>query len=149
MNKISNFSFAALTLSLFILLIAFLTMVIDTPTFIHRIQTTIIVWHLPLASIALLAYAFIKEKGESLLSKFRVLAIVSLVAGFFCTNLTKNTVQDVLSNASNYVDVAAATVEKEATNIKGYGVKLQSAVENAQKKVFDRGNAFGRKDVDW
>ena len=101
MKKISNFSFAALVLSLFILLIAFLTTVIDTPTFINRLHTAIIVWHLPLAAIALLAYAFVKENGEEYLKKFRLWAIVALVAGLFCTNLTKNTVQDVASNTSN------------------------------------------------
>ena len=135
MNKISNFSFAALVLSLFILLIAFLTTVIDTPTFINRLHTAIIVWHLPLAAIALLAYAFVKENGEEYLKKFRLWAIVALVAGLFCTNLTKNTVQDVVSNTSNYVDVAAATVEKEAENIMEYGIKLGKAAERAEETM--------------
>lgn len=147
MNKISNFSFAALALSLFILLIAFLTTVIDTPTFINRVHTAIIAWHLPLAAIALLAYAFVKENGEEYLKKFRLLAIVALVAGLFCTNLTKNTVQDVVSNTSNYVDVATATVEKEAKNIVEYGIKLSKAAERAEDSMHPkRYDAFNNWD---
>ena len=88
-----------------------------------------------MAAIALLAYAFVKENGEEYLKKFRLWAIVALVAGLFCTNLTKNTVQDVVSNTSNYVDVAAATVEKEAENIMEYGIKLGKAAERAEETM--------------
>ena len=138
MNKISNFSFAALALSLFILLIAILTTVIDTPTFINIVQTTIVAWHLPMVAIALLAYAFVKEKGDDLLKKFRLLTIVVLAAGLFCTNLTKNTVQDVVSNASSYVDVATATVEKEAKNLMEYILKLQRAGDKAEESLYPK-----------
>jgi uncharacterized membrane protein len=135
MKKISNFSCAALALSAFILLISVLTLVIDTPTFINRIHTTIIFWQLPLVTIGLLVCAFLKEKDCELLGKLRLAAIGALVVGFFCTNLTKNIVQDVVSNAENYVDVAVATMDSEAENVVEYGVKLETARKAAEKKI--------------
>jgi uncharacterized protein YcfJ len=90
-----------------------------------------------LVAIGLLVCAFIKEKDCEILGKLRLAALGALVAGFFCTNLTKNLVQDVVSNAENYVDVAVATMESEADNVVGYGVKLNAAAKAAEKKIHE------------
>jgi hypothetical protein len=135
MKKILNLSFAALLLSLFVLLIAFLTAIIDTPTVLNRIQTTIIAWHLPMATIVLLVCGVIRDKEDKLLGIFRYIALCALLVGFFLTNVTKNVFQDVLSNTGKYVDVAVATIEKESANVVGYGLKLENALESAEKKI--------------
>lgn len=134
MKKLFSFSSSALILSLFILAITLFTALVDTPTFINRIHTTIILWNLPFVTMIILICAYIRESGDFLRGLFRLLAVVALVGGFFCTNFTKNTVQDVVSNTSNYVDVAVATIDKEAENVEGYAEDIEDAIESAAKK---------------
>ena len=130
----TKFSFVALLLASFVLLVSLLTAFIATPTFLHRFETTIIAWHLPLIIVALLVFAAVTEKQEKQARFFRLLAILGLVISFFCTNLTKNVVQDVVSNASNYVDVATATIEKEYDNISDY----EHEFDKTMKKILEK-----------
>jgi multisubunit Na+/H+ antiporter MnhG subunit len=133
---------AALVLSGFIFLIVVLTALIDTPTFLHRMHSTIIAWQLPLVAIGMIAYASVKEQGTLLNSIFRLTAAGLLFIAFLCTNLTKNIVQDVASNIENYVDVAEKTIKSEAENVKDYEKQLERAVEDANDKK-------NRRDRDW
>jgi multisubunit Na+/H+ antiporter MnhG subunit len=133
---------AALVLSGFIFLIVVLTALIDTPTFLHRMHSTIIAWQLPLVAIGMIAYASVKEQDTLLNSIFRLTAAGLLFIAFLCTNLTKNIVQDVASNIENYVDVADKTIKSEAENVKDYEKQLQRAVEDANEKE-------NRRDRDW
>jgi hypothetical protein len=133
---------AALVLSGFIFLIVVLTALIDTPTFLHRMHSTIIAWQLPLVAIGMIAYASVKEQGTLLNSIFRLTAAGLLFIAFLCTNLTKNIVQDVASNIENYVDVADKTIKSEAENVKDYEKQLERAVEDANDKK-------NRRDRDW
>jgi multisubunit Na+/H+ antiporter MnhG subunit len=133
---------AALVLSGFIFLIVVLTALIDTPTFLHRMHSTIIAWQLPLVAIGMIAYASVKEQGTLLNSIFRLTAAGLLFIAFLCTNLTKNIVQDVASNIENYVDVAEKTIKSEAENVKDYEKQLERAVEDANEKE-------NRRDRDW
>ena len=142
MKNFKTFSMAALVLSGFIFLIVFLTALIDTPTFLHRMHSTIIAWQLPLVAIGMIAYASVKEQGTLLNSIFRLTAAGLLFIAFLCTNLTKNIVQDVASNIENYVDVADKTIKSEAENVKDYEKQLQRAVEDANEKE-------NRRDRDW
>ena len=144
MKKFQTFSMAALVLSAFIFFIVSLTAMIDTPTFLHRIHTTIIAWQLPLVTIGLIAYASVKEQGELMNTIFRLAAAGLMILAFFCTNLTKNTVQDVASNISNYVDVAGKTIKNEAENMKEYEKQLERAVEDAEERMHNR-----ESDLDW
>jgi hypothetical protein len=138
MNKHSKFSLAALVLSAFIMLIALLTAFIATPSFLNRLHTTILLWQLPLVTIGLIVVAAMTEKEDKLAKLFRLIALGALVIGFFCTNITKNTVQDTVSNISNYVDVAKATIEHEAENIEEYGRSIEHAINRAERDMRDR-----------
>lgn len=142
MKNFKTFSMAALVLSGFIFLIVVLTALIDTPTFLHRMHSTIIAWQLPLVAIGMIAYASVKEQGTLLNSIFRLTAAGLLFIAFLCTNLTKNIVQDVASNIENYVDVAEKTIKSEAENVKDYEKQLERAVEDANDKK-------NRRDRDW
>ena len=130
----TKFSFIALAIAGFVLLISLLTTFIATPTFLNRLETTIVAWHLPLIIVALLVVAAIVEKKDKQARFFRMLAILGLVASFFFTNLTKNTVQDVVSNASNYVDVATAAIEKEYDNLQDYEHEFDKTMKKIREK---------------
>lgn len=143
MKNFKTFSMAALVLSGFIFLIVVLTALIDTPTFLHRMHSTIIAWQLPLVAIGMIAYASVKEQDTLLNSIFRLTAAGLLFIAFLCTNLTKNIVQDVASNIENYVDVAEKTIKSEAENVKDYEKQLERAVEDANDKEKNR------RDRDW
>lgn len=144
MKNFKTFSMAALVLSGFIFLIVVLAALIDTPTFLHRMHSTIIAWQLPLVAIGMIAYASVKEQGTLLNSIFRLTAAGLLFIAFLCTNLTKNIVQDAASNIENYVDVAEKTIKSEAENVKDYEKQLERAVEDANEKV-----KKNRRDRDW
>lgn len=149
MNDQRKFSFAAVALAAFILLITFLTAVIATPSFLNRIHSTILIWQLPLVTIGLIVLAAMTEKEDKLAKLFRLIALGALVIGFFCTNITKNTVQDTISNIGNYVDVAKATIEHEAENIEEYGETLERAMNKAQRDMYDRHNADMWDEDEW
>lgn len=138
LNDQRKFSIAAVALAAFILLITFLTAVIATPSFLNRIHSTILIWQLPLVTIGLIVLAAMTEKEDKLAKLFRLIALGALVIGFFCTNITKNTVQDTVSNIGNYVDVAKATIEHEAKNIEEYGRSIERAINHAERDMRDR-----------
>jgi hypothetical protein len=58
------------------------------------------------------------------------MAVLLLSASLFCSNLTKNAVQDIGSNVENYVDVAASIIKDEKENVKDYAKTLEKAAEN-------------------
>lgn len=138
MNKHSKFSLAALVLSAFIMLIALLTAFIATPSFLNRLHTTILLWQLPLVTIGLIVVAAMTETESGLAKIFRLIAVGTLTLGFIFTNVTKNTVQDTVSNISNYVDVAKATIEHEAKNIEEYGRSIEHAINRAERDMRDK-----------
>jgi hypothetical protein len=138
MNKHSKFSLAALVLSAFIMLIALLTAFIATPSFLNRLHTTILLWQLPLVTIGLIVVAAMTETESGLAKIFRLIAVGTLTFGFIFTNVTKNTVQDTVSNISNYVDVAKATIEHEAENIEEYGRSIEHAINRAERDMRDK-----------
>jgi hypothetical protein len=132
MKNIAKISLIAFVLSGFIFLIAALTALIDTPTFINRIQTTIIAWQLPLIAISMILYGCVKEQGSILNTILRAVATLLLTIAFFCTNITKNIIQDVASNIENYVDIAEKTIKSEGENLKEYEKQIERAVEDAE-----------------
>jgi hypothetical protein len=138
MNKHSKFSLAALVLSAFIMLIALLTAFIATPSFLNRLHTTILLWQLPLVTIGLIVVAAMTETESGLAKIFRLIAVGTLTLGFIFTNVTKNTVQDTVSNIGNYVDVAKATIEHEAENIEEYGRSIEHAINRAERDMRDK-----------
>jgi hypothetical protein len=120
------------------MLIALLTAFIATPSFLNRLHTTILLWQLPLVTIGLIVVAAMTETESGLAKIFRLIAVGTLTLGFIFTNVTKNTVQDTVSNISNYVDVAKATIEHEAENIEEYGRSIEHAINRAERDMRDR-----------
>ena len=138
-----KFSIAAFALATFIMLVTLLTAVIATPSFLNRIHTTILMWQLPLVTIALIVFAAVAEKEDKLAKIFRFIAVGVLAIGFFLTNITKNTVQDAVSNIENYVDITEATIKSEAENILEYGRTIERAIDRAEREMYDD------EDYDW
>jgi hypothetical protein len=78
------------------------------------------------------------ETESGLAKIFRLIAVGTLTLGFIFTNVTKNTVQDTVSNISNYVDIAKATIEHEAENIEEYGRSIEHAINRAERDMRDK-----------
>ena len=131
-KDVPKFSFIALVMAAFVFLITFLTALIATPSFLNHFATTIILWNIPLIIIAMLVFASVTEKRGSL---FRWIAVACMALSFIFTNNTKNVVQDVASNASNYIDVAIAAADKEIDNFEKYEDKLETAGRRLEKKI--------------
>lgn len=125
----------ALILSLFICLVVVITAIIDSATFLSRLHTTIIAWQLPLVAIAVIIYSFIKEREELETNVPAWVAVLLMAVSMFCSNITKNAVQDVGSNVENYVDVAASIIKEEKDNVTDY----KETIEDAIKTKKDRG----------
>lgn len=89
-----------------LLLLCFIGLVSDSGTFLNRLYTTAVMWHLPLVSIALLAYGIICDKREGKKSSLAVIGILCLVVAFFMSNILKNTVADGVSNVDNFENIA-------------------------------------------
>ena len=148
-NDNTKFSFIALALAAFVLLVTLLTTFIATPTFLNHFETTIAAWNLPLIIVGLLVFAAVTEKQDKQARFYRLLAIAGLVASFLFTNLTKNVVQDAASNISNYVDVATATMEKEYDNFSDYQHEFEKTAREISKKNMKSRDYDDYDDYDW
>lgn len=144
-NKISLIALVLVTVVFFITV---LTAFISTPTFLNRLATAIITWQLPLIIVGLLVFASVFEK-EKKASLFRLIATGLLVLSFFFTNTTKNMVQDTVSNAGNFVDVAAATIEKEFDNVDEYEAKIEDTIDDITRKMMRKNRDRYDEEYDW
>ena len=66
------------------------------------------------------------------------MAVILLSGSLFCSNLTKNTVQDLGSNVENYVDVAASIIKEEKGNIEDYSKTIEDAVKTKKDRERER-----------
>ena len=124
-------------------LLCLFTAFVDSSTFINRLYTTAVMWNLPLITIAVVAYAFVK--GEC--KKGNLISVVLLVVAFLCSNITKNAVQDVVSNAENYVEVgteAAIDILEDADDWQDIIKDVQKDVTKAAMENADKLQDFGR-----
>lgn len=144
-NKISLIALVLVTVVFFITV---LTAFISTPTFLNRLATAIITWQLPLIIVGLLVFASVFEK-EKKASLFRLIATGLLVLSFFFTNTTKNMVQDTVSNAGNFIDVAAATIEKEFDNVDEYEEKIEDTIDDITRKMMRKNRDRYDEEYDW
>ena len=127
--KVKTCSIVAFLMSLCICLIVVITAFIDGATYLSRLHTTIIAWHLPLVTMGIITYSFFTEKEEGTSNFLSWMSVIFMTASFFCSNLTKNVVQDIGSNVENYVDVAASIIEEEKDNTKDYGKTIKNAMK--------------------
>ena len=132
--RVKVWSIVAFLLSLFICVVVVVTAFIDSATFLSRLHTTIIAWQLPLVAIGVTIYSFIEDKEDSS-NPLGWMAVFLLSGSLFCSNLTKNAVQDLGSNVENYVDVAASIIKEEKENVTDY----KETIEDAIKTKKDRG----------
>lgn len=105
---------AGTVIALVLLLLAFVGLVSDSGTFLNRLYTTATLWHLPLVSIALLAYGIACDKKAGKKSQLAVVGIVALILAFFLSNPLKNTVADAASNVENIANVSKNAVKSNA-----------------------------------
>ena len=125
----------AVVLAAVLCLLSFLTMLIDSSTYINRLYTTACVWSLPLLTIVLIIYTFIKKKeGSNLLGW---VAALMMVLSFLFSNTTKNFVQDAISNAENFIEVAAEAVVDNVDNVEEWKEIIEEAADDAQDKIRD------------
>ena len=135
--RVKVWSVVAFLLSLFICVVVVVTAFIDSATFLSRLHTTIIAWQLPLVAIGVTIYSFIEDKEDSS-NPLGWMAVILLSGSLFCSNLTKNAVQDLGSNVENYVDVAASIIKEEKENIEDYSKTIQDAVKTKKDRERER-----------
>lgn len=132
----NGWALAGCVLAAVVALLCIITAFMDSSNFINRLYTTALMWQLPLVAIALTAYGF-KKSGQGESKVVGWISVLLLTAAFFCSNITKNSVQDVVSNVDNYVDVAAEAVPEIMKNGEKWGEKLQNATKRVDFSDFD------------
>lgn len=134
-REISVYTYGALILSVLILLLSFITAVVDSATFINHMYTTVLEWNLPLAAIALAVAAFVTSQREHKNQLLNIVAVAMLGVAFICSNPSKNMVQDHASNLGNYVEVAAEVIRDDAENVFQWSEDVQKAVVDAEEEI--------------
>lgn len=110
-------------------LLCLFTAFVDSSTFVNRLYTTAIMWNIPLIAIAVVAYAFVK--GEC--KRGNLISVVLLVVAFLFSNITKNSVQDVVSNAENYVEVGKEAVIDVLDDADDWKETIEDVAKDVQK----------------
>lgn len=123
-QRCNGWALAGVALAIVLALLCLITAFMDSSNFINRLYTTAVMWNIPLVTIVLVVIGFVKSESKVL----SYVSIVLLVAAFFCSNITKNSVQDVVSNVDNYVDVAAEAVPTIMKDARNWEKRLENAV---------------------
>lgn len=107
----NGWTLAGTAVAALLLLLTFIGLLSDSGTYFNRLYTTAIMWHLPLISVALLAYGIVcdKRKGRSSILAYCGIAILFLA--FLMSNIMKNTVADAADNAQNIVKIGTNTAK--------------------------------------
>lgn len=126
--KGNGWALAGCALAFVVALLCIITAFMDSSNFINRLYTTAVLWHLPLVAVALTAYGFVRGgNGESKVVGW--ISVLLLTVAFLCSNITKNSVQDVVSNVDNYVDVAVEAVPDVMKKAEKWSQKLEKATK--------------------
>lgn len=125
------YAIAGAVLALILMLLCLITNFADSSTFINRMYTTAIAWNIPLATIALIVVGFVVSHREKQPLLINIVSIACLALGFLFSNITKNTIQDHISNLDNYVDVAAEGMKDNAEDV----IDWKDDIEDAAKDV--------------
>ena len=128
----NGWALADCVLAAVVALLCIITAFMDSSNFINRLYTTALMWQLPLVAIALTAYGF-KKSGQGESKVVGWISVLLLTVAFFCSNITKNSVQDVVSNVDNYVDVAIEAVP----DIMKKADKWEEKIEKASRSISD------------
>lgn len=144
--KKKTWSLVALALAAVIAFVVVLTSLINGATYLSRLHTTIIAWHLPLVTIGVIIYSFINEKEEGKCNLFAWVAVALMALSMLFSNVSKNMVQDAGSNVKNYVKVAAKIVKKESRKADLYEEIFEDAIKSSVKKDRDY---YDDEDWDW
>ncbi len=126
---------AALSLASVIFLLCLITAFVDSSTFINRLYTTVLTWNLPLVAVLMIVFSFALNCKRGACNLLNWIATGVMVLAFFFSNVTKNTVQDAVSNADNFVGIAAEALNDEAENIRDWAEDLDDAVEDAEDEI--------------
>jgi hypothetical protein len=128
-------SIAALSLASVLFLLCLITAFVDSSTFINRLYTTALAWNLPLVAVLMIVFSFALNCKRGACNLLNWIATGVIILAFFLSNVTKNTVQDVVSNADNFVGVASEAMSDEAENISDWAEDLEDAAEDAEDEI--------------
>jgi hypothetical protein len=128
-------SIAALSLASVLFLLCLITAFVDSSTFINRLYTTALAWNLPLVAVLMIVFSFALNCKRGACNLLNWIATGVIILAFFLSNVTKNTVQDVVSNADNFVGVASEALSDEAENISDWAEDLEDAAEDAEDEI--------------
>lgn len=128
-------SIAALSLASVLFLLCLITAFVDSSTFINRLYTTALAWNLPLVAVLMIVFSFALNCKRGACNLLNWIATGVIILAFFLSNVTKNTVQDVVSNADNFVGVASEAMSDEAENISDWAEELEDAAEDAEDEI--------------
>lgn len=123
-------------------LLSFIIMLVDSSTFLNRLYTTALLWQIPLLTIVMIIYIFVKREGESRILGY--IAAVLMALTFIFTNYSKNIIQDTISNVDNYVDIAAEAVVDNIDKVRDWEDVMEDAARKAMKSKHDYD-----EDFDW
>lgn len=126
---------AAFSLAALLFLLCLLTAFVDSSTFINRLYTTAVMWNLPVVTILMIVLSFAINCKRGTCNLLNLIATGLMVLAFLLSNITKNTVQDVVSNADNLVSVAAEAVVDNVDNVEDWKDEVEDAVEDAAKEL--------------
>lgn len=129
---------AALSLASVIFLLCLITAFVDSSTFINRLYTTVLTWNLPFVAVLMIVFSFALNCKRGACNLLNWIATGVMVLAFFFSNVTKNTVQDAVSNADNFVGIVAEAIVDNVDNIEDWQDDMQSAFEDAEDEIRDR-----------
>ena len=144
-NSINYWSIAALVIAAILAVLCFVTAIADTSSFLNRMYTTAVEWNLPLACLAALAVAFVttcKVRGNHL---YNYIALGLLFVAFCCSNISKNKIQDYISNCDNIVSVVAEGVSDNAPNLSEWMDEAEDAAKYAGRAWGDYEDSYRRR----
>ncbi|MDO5496889.1 MAG: hypothetical protein Q4F45_03320, partial [Alistipes sp.] len=115
-----------------------ITAFVDSSTFINRLYTTVLTWNLPLVAVLMIVFSFALNCKRGACNLLNWIATGVMVLAFFFSNVTKNAVQDAVSNADNFVGIVAEAIVDNVDNIEDWQDDMQSAIEDAEDEIRDR-----------
>lgn len=125
--KSNIYAIAGALLALIMMLLCIITNFVDSATFLNRMYTTVIEWNIPLATIALIVVGFAISRREKQPLLINFVGVAFIIVAFIFSNVTKNKVQDHVSNFENYIDIAAEAMKDNAEEVIDWKDNLEDA----------------------
>ena len=125
--KSNIYAITGAILALIMMLLCIITNFVDSATFLNRMYTTVIEWNIPLATIALIVVGFAISRREKQPLLINFVGVAFIIVAFIFSNVTRNKVQDHVSNFENYIDIAAEAMKDNAEEVIDWKDNLEDA----------------------